>query len=79
MQVVHPRCGGLDGHQRTVVACVLLTDAAGTVHTEVRTFGTMTAPLLALADRLGSLDVRQVALESTGVYRPPRILPTVRA
>ena len=67
MQVIHPRCGGLDVHKKSVVACVLLTQEDGTVHKEVRTFGTMTAHLLALADWLNSLDVRQVALESTGV------------
>ena len=68
MQVVHPRCGGLDVHKRTVVACVLLTQEDGAVRKQVRTFGTMTPDLLALADWLASLDVRQVALESTGVF-----------
>jgi hypothetical protein len=28
MHVVYPRCCGLDIHQKTIVACVLLTDAA---------------------------------------------------
>ncbi len=38
---------------------------------EVRTFGTMTADLLALSDWLGDLAVTQIALESTGVYWRP--------
>ena len=36
-------------HQQTVVACVLLTDSDGTSQRCVRTFGTMTADLLALS------------------------------
>ena len=71
MQVLYPRCCGLDLHQKTVVACVLLTDPDGTVHRFVRTFGTMTADLLALGDWLRFHAVTQVAMESTGVlWRP---------
>lgn len=71
MQVVQARCGGLDIHKKTVVACVLLTQDDGTVQRQVRTFGTMTADLLALSDWLTRYDVTQVALESTGVYWRP--------
>lgn len=71
MQVLYPRCCGLDIHKKTVVACVLLTDADGTVHRFVRTFGTMTADLLALGDWLQLHGVTHVAMESTGVlWRP---------
>jgi transposase len=71
MQVLYPRGCGLDIHQKTVVACVLLTDADGTSRRFVRTFGTMTADLLALGDWLDVHGVRQVAMESTGVlWRP---------
>jgi transposase len=68
MQIVHPRCGGLDVHKKDVKACVLLTHADGTVTNQVRTFSTMTDGLLALADWLRALNVQQVAMESTGVY-----------
>lgn len=68
MQVVYERCCGLDVHKRTVVACVLLTQADGSVLREVRTFSTMTVDLLALADWLEAQEVRVVALESTSVY-----------
>ena len=71
MRVVHERCCGLDVHKKTVVACVLLTRADGTVEQKVRTFGTMTADLLALSDWLAELGVGQIALESTGVYWRP--------
>jgi len=71
MQVLYPRCCGLDIHRKTVVAGVLLTDPDGTAHRVVRTFGTMTSDLLALGDWLTSHDVTHVAMESTGVlWRP---------
>jgi transposase len=71
MQVLYPRCGGLDIHQKTVVACVLLTAPDGTSQRLVRTVGTMTADLLALGDWLNFYGVTQVAMESTGVlWRP---------
>jgi transposase len=71
MQVVHERCAGLDVHNKTVVACVLITSPDGTVQREVRTFATMTADLFALSDWLDTLQVRVGALESTGVYWRP--------
>lgn len=71
MQVVYPRCCGLDIHKKSIVACVLLTDPDGTLHRFVRTFGTMTADLLGLDDWLGFHQVTHVAMESTGVlWRP---------
>src|SRR5260370_1297661 len=51
MEVIHPRCAGLDVHQQTVVACARVASGA-TVQQEVRTFGTATRDLLALADWL---------------------------
>ncbi len=71
MQVVHARSCGLDVHKKTVVACVLLTAEDGTVQRLVRTFSTMTADLLALADWLDQLEVTHVAMESTGVFSWP--------
>jgi transposase len=50
MQVQYVRCCGLEVHQQSVVACVLVTAEDGTVQRQVRTFGTMTADLLALND-----------------------------
>lgn len=71
MQVLYPRCAGLDVHQKTVVACVVLTALDGTVQQHTQTFLTMTADLLALADWLGAYGVTHVALESSGVYWHP--------
>ena len=45
MPIVSARCCGLDVHKKTVVACVLLTEAEGEVRKHVRTFGTMTAEI----------------------------------
>lgn len=47
MQVEYARCCGLEVHHKSVVACVLVTTEDGTVQRQVRTFGTMTADLLA--------------------------------
>ncbi len=66
MEVVHPRCSGLDVHKKTVVACVLVPGRK-----EVRTFGTVTAELLRLGDWLQEEGVTHVAMESTGVYWKP--------
>jgi transposase len=71
MQVLHERCCGLDVHKKTISACVLVTHADGKVQRRLRTFGTMTADLLALSDWLTELGVMQIALESTGVYWRP--------
>jgi hypothetical protein len=68
MQVVPHRCAGLDVHTRTVVACVLVTQPDGTARREVKTFGTMTAELVALRDWLRTRQVERVVLESTGVF-----------
>ena len=67
MQVLHPRCCGLDVHKDSVVAAVLIDDRAA----EVRSFATTTAQLLELGDWLGSRSVTHVAMESTGVYWKP--------
>jgi len=70
MEVLYPRCAGLDVHQQTVVACVRLADGAK-VETHVRTFGSTTAELLALSDWLAEHRCTHVAMESTGVYWKP--------
>jgi transposase len=71
MQVIYSRCAGLDVHKKTVVVCVLLTDETGKGEKFVRTFSPMTADLLALDEWLRSLQVEQIALESTGVFWHP--------
>jgi len=68
MDVLISRCAGLDVPKKTVVACIRSVDDAGGVAKQIRTFGTMTADLLELADWLTSQGVAHAAMESTGVY-----------
>jgi transposase len=70
MEVLYPRCAGLDVHQRTVVACARAVTPTG-IAREVREFATTTAGLLALADWLATHGATHVAMESTGVYWKP--------
>jgi transposase len=71
MDVLYPHCAGLDVHKKTVVACVITPDATASWHKEIRSFGTMTADLLALSDWLQVSAVTHVAMESTGEYWRP--------
>ncbi|MGK2900623.1 MAG: IS110 family transposase [Burkholderiaceae bacterium] len=70
MDVIYPRCAGLDVHKQTVVACARVA-GNGPLLQEVRTFATTTSGLLALADWLESMGVEHVAMEATGVYWKP--------
>src|SRR3954467_10433579 len=70
MEVLFPRCAGLDVHEATLVAAVRLV-AGGKVAREVRTFGTTTAGLLELAAWLAENGCTDVAMEATGVYWKP--------
>jgi transposase len=71
MEVIYPRCCGLDVHKKTVVACLRTPGADGKPTKVIRTFGTMTADLVALADWLAAAGCTQVVMEATGVYWKP--------
>jgi transposase len=71
MEVVYTHGAGLDVHKKTVVATVITPEPKGGLFQETRTFGTMTADLLALSDWLQSHAVTHVAMESTGEYWRP--------
>ena len=70
MEVVFPRCAGLDVHKKTVVACVLVREGAEPLKA-IRTFGSTTGELRALATWLTEHRVSHVAMESTGSYWKP--------
>jgi len=70
MEVLHPRCCGLDVHKETVVACLRLV-IDGKAIKETRTFATTTAGLLALSEWLTETQCTHVAMEATGVYWKP--------
>src|SRR5579885_2797036 len=71
MEVLHPRCCGVDVHKASVVACLLMPGRGGAPEREVRTFSTMTEDLLALVDWLGGAGCTHVAMESTGRFWKP--------
>lgn len=71
MEVILEDCAGMDVHQETIVVCTLNTDAEGQVHSEVRTFGTLTKHLFELLKWLESKSITHVAMESTGIYWKP--------
>lgn len=70
MEVLYQRCAGLDVHKKTVVAAVRLASENKLV-TEVKTFATTTAGLLALSDWLAENGCTHAAMEATGIYWRP--------
>jgi len=70
MEVLYPRCCGLDVHKETVTACLRLV-MDGKVAKEVRTFATTTTSLMQLAEWLTQNKCTHVAMEATGVYWKP--------
>jgi transposase len=71
VELLHPRCAGLDVAKDEVVACVRVPDGHGGRDQEVRTFPTFTSGLEALADWLAAEAVTQVVMEATGQYWKP--------
>jgi transposase len=69
MQVLYPRCAGLDVHKDTVVACVRCVSEPE--HHETRSFATTTRELLALGEWLIEHGCSHVAMEATGIYWRP--------
>ena len=70
MDVLYPRCAGLDVHKDTVVAAVRLAGEGGATN-DVRSFDTTTPGLLALSAWLAEAGCTHVAMEATGVYWKP--------
>jgi len=71
MELLYPRCCGLDVHKSSITACVRIQEKSGKPHKVVRRFGAMTVDLRALASWLMEQQVTHVAMESTGVYWKP--------
>ena len=76
IEVLYQRCAGIDVHQSFLVVC-LSTIEAGKRRREIRTFRNETADLLALRTWLLQEKCSHVAMESTGVYTPPTMLPKI--
>lgn len=71
MEIQVQRGCGLDVHQATVVACLLMVLGNGKVKKQMRKFGTTTRELLALREWLQAEGCTHLAMESTGVYWKP--------
>ena len=71
MDAIYERCCGLDIHKKTVLACLIVPRKGRQIRKDIRTFGTMTDDLLALANWLAAENVTHVAMESTGVFWKP--------
>ena len=72
MRLLYRRCAGLDIHKNSISVCIR-TRTAGKAEAEVveERFSTFTQELERLAEWLKEHKVRQVAMESTGVYWIP--------
>jgi transposase len=70
MEVLYPRCAGLDVHAWTVAACLRLASGPDVTY-QHRTFPTTTRGLLELADWLSAAHCTHAAMEATGVYWKP--------
>lgn len=69
MEVLYPRCAGLDVHKDSVVARIRCVSQP--LHDEVKTFATTTSALIELNGWLSQHPVTYVAMEATGVYWKP--------
>lgn len=71
MEAIVERAAGLDVHQGSVVACVIIGTAGHRPSKEVRSFGSMSRDLASLREWLTERGVTHVGMEGTGVYWQP--------
>jgi len=71
MDSLNLKVAGLDVHLRSIQCAVRCRQPTGKLLAQVRSFGTMTRDLRALADYLQSTGVTHVAMEATGVLWKP--------
>lgn len=70
MEVLYPRCAGIDVHKEVVVACARAA-VDGKVTQDVRSFATTTSALFELSAWLEEHQCTHVVMEATGVYWKP--------
>lgn len=70
IEVIHPRCAGIDVHMDMVMVCARIVEGRK-VRAETRSFGTTTGELMQLADWLAASGCTHAVMESTGVYWRP--------
>jgi transposase len=71
MDTLFVKVAGLDVHLKGIQCAVRCRQDSGKLFTQIRSFGTMTRDLRALADYLQALGVTHVAMEATGVLWKP--------
>ena len=70
MEVLYPRCAGLDVHADSVTACLRIASGQEVTYAH-RVVSTTTRGLLELAEWLTAAGCTHVAMEATGVYWKP--------
>ncbi len=69
MDVIHPRCAGVDISKRDAKVCVRIADPGrGKAKSTVTTWGAVTNQILALRDHLIAEEVTLVVMEATSDY-----------
>jgi hypothetical protein len=72
VDVIHPRCAGLDISKKDAKACVRINGAGRRKTSEtVTTFGATTRQIMSLRDHLAAQQVTCVVMEATGDYWKP--------
>jgi len=72
VEVLHPRCAGIDVSKRDAKVCVRIQgDGGRRTASTVTTWGAMTNQVLALRDHLAAQQVTVVVMEATGDYWRP--------
>ena len=72
MDVIHPRCAGLDISKKDAKVCVRINGAGHRKTSEtVTTFGATTRQIMAMRDHLAAQQVTCVVMEATGDYWKP--------
>jgi transposase len=72
VEVVHPRCAGIDVSKRDAKVCVRIQGVGGRrTSSTVTTWGAMTNQVLSLRDHLAEQQVAVVVMEATGDYWRP--------
>jgi len=75
MELVYPRCAGIDVGKAEVVVCVRVAVGPGLVDRAVSEWGTRTSDVLALAQHLVGEGVDRVVMEATSDYWKPVLFP----
>ena len=71
MEVLYPKCAGLDVHKDSVVACARTAVDGNKATQDVKSFATTTSALLELSTWLEQHECTHVVMEASGVYWKP--------